>query len=570
MGGRGVDVTPSQTWANPSTALAATVIDELLRNTVEDLVLAPGSRSGPMALAAAHSTFRMWIEIDERSAGFFALGMAKNRGMPAAVLTTSGTAAANLYAAVIEADESATPLLLLTADRPPEARHAGANQTIDQIKMFGERVRWFADLPPATDRPEEAPFWRSTVCRAIAEASGWRGAAPGPVHLNLGFREPLVPASDDGRSQAEPYRSATRGRPDQRPWTTVPAPSVSDASEIVLEGRSLVVAGSGARPQAVADVLEVGGTVIAEGHSGCRLPGTITTAHHLLSSPAFVKAARPDRAVLLGRTGLSRNLSSLLADVDQVVVARTGWPDPDRRAARLVSDVHFRPGSADQGWTDLWNQAEKTARAALDAALDRAEEFTEPRVARDTVAALPAGGVLAVASSMPVRDLDWFSAPTGPIKIVANRGASGIDGFVSTALGAAAAGGPVVALAGDLSILHDQSGFLVRPCPDLVLVVVNNRGGGIFSFLPQANDPEHFERLFGTPTSIDFGWLAHTHHLSYQLLKQPEALIPTIQTALSTGGVSLLELQTDRTDNVEVHRRITSEVVGAIEPLLQS
>lgn len=555
-------------WPNPSTALATTVIDELSRNGIEHLVLAPGSRSGALALAASDSPLRVWVEIDERSAGFFALGIAKRAGMKAAVLTTSGTAAANLYPAVIEADESATPLLLLTADRPPEARHAGANQTIDQIKMFGERVRWFVDLPPAVDDPAEPPFWRSTVCRAIATASGCRGE-PGPVHINLGFREPLVPASDDGRSSAEPYRSSTIGRPGRTAWTLMPDRSPPEATGFELAGRTLVVAGTGARPQGVASALERGGIVIAEAHSGTRLPGTVTTAHHLLGSPAFVEAARPEKVILLGRAGLSRNLAALIADVEQIVVSPTGWPDPGRRAVQLINDVHFRGGSSDQGWADLWMRAEKTARATVDAALDRTDALTEPRVARDTFAAVPAGGVLAVSSSMPVRDLDWFAGTRGPLRIVANRGASGIDGFVSTALGTAAAGGPVVALAGDLSVLHDQSGFLIRPLPNLVLVVVNNDGGGIFSFLPQANHPDHFERLFGTATGIDFAQVSNLHGLHHQLVEQADALTPAIRSAVTRSGISLLEVRTDRAENVALHRRITAEVVEAVESLLQ-
>lgn len=564
---------PGYSWANASTALAMTVIDELVRNGIKDLVVAPGSRSAALALAAADSPLRMWVEIDERSAGFFALGLAKaarshGQQTAVAVLTTSGTAAANLYPAVIEADESAVPLLLLTADRPPEVRHAGANQAIDQIKMFGECVRWFADLPPAVDQPTEAPFWRSTICRAVAEACGRRAAAAGPVHVNLGFREPLVPASDDGRTQAEPYRSPTDGRTGQRPWTSVPDPVLQHPTEIEVNGRLLVVAGAGATVETVTAVLDAGGVVIAEGHSGCRISGTITTAHHLLASPAFANAARADKVVVLGRTGLSRNLTSFLRNVDQMVVSPSAWPDPERQALELVHAVHFHAGSVDRGWAELWSRAEKQARDSLDAMLDALEEPTEPRVARDVAAAIPEEGLLAVASSMPVRDLDWFAAAGNSVSVVANRGASGIDGFVSMALGAAAAR-PVIALAGDLSILHDQAGFLVRPRPDATFVVVNNDGGGIFSFLPQAGYPEHFERLFGTPTDVDFASLAAAHDLDHVLVTRAGDLVPAIESARRNGGVHLLEVRTDRSANVDLHRRLSEKVVEAVELLLQ-
>lgn len=558
---------------NGSTALAVTVIDELVRNGVKDLVLAPGSRSAAMALAAVDSPLRIWVEIDERSAGFFALGIAKaartqGHETVAAVLTTSGTAAANLYPAVIEADESATPLLLLTADRPPEVRHAGANQAIDQIKLFGDRVRWFADLPPASDLPTEGPFWRSTICRAVAEACGRRTGGAGPVHVNLGFREPMVPASEDGRTQGEPYRSPTQGRAGQRPWTSVADRVLPRPTEIEVSGRLLVVAGAGAEIGMVSSALEAGAVVLAEGHSGCRIPGTITTAHHLLASPFFARSARADRVVLLGRTGLSRNLISYLADVDLTLVSQSGWPDPDRRALELIHAVHFRAGSVDGGWAELWSRAEKQARDTLDAMLDSLEAPAEPQVARAVAAAIPENGLLAVASSMPVRDLDWFAAAGNSVNVVANRGASGIDGFVSMALGAAAAR-PLVALAGDLSILHDQAGFLVRPRPDATFVVVNNGGGGIFSFLPQANYPEHFERLFGTPTGVDFASLAEAHDLSHMLVTGAGDLAPAIQKAMRSGGVHLLEVRTDRSANVELHRRITKEVVEAVELLLK-
>jgi 2-succinyl-5-enolpyruvyl-6-hydroxy-3-cyclohexene-1-carboxylate synthase len=562
---------PGGPWPNPSTALGTTIVDELVRNGVEDVVLAPGSRSAALAMAAADSPLRLWVEIDERAAGFFALGIVRGSGHAdtvAAVITTSGTAVANLFPAVIEADEGAIPLLLLTADRPPELRGAGANQAIDQVKIFGDKVRWFADISPPTDTAGEAEVWRSTICRALAYARGLRGAGSGPVHLNIGFREPLVPATDDGRTLATPYVSPTAGRADGAPFTVVARRAAVEPSVIAVDGRTLVVAGSGASLESVESALAAGCVVIAEGHSGCRIPGTISTAHHLLASPAFHRLGRPDRAVVLGRAGLSRNLAALLDRLDLIVVSATGWPDPSRRAIEMHSALRFRGGAVDRDWVELWSRAEKVARDSIDRQLDARAEPTEPRVARDVAAAVPPDGVLAVASSMPVRDLDWFAASGEGVPVVANRGASGIDGFISLALGAASRR-RVVALAGDLSVLHDQSGLAVRPRPDAVFVVVNNGGGGIFSFLPQAQFPDHFEQLFATPSGIDFADLAAMHDLEYAHITTAPRLTEAIAAAMAQGGVHLLEVRTDREANVRLHRDLTEAVVEALDSLIE-
>ncbi|HEX5671657.1 MAG TPA: 2-succinyl-5-enolpyruvyl-6-hydroxy-3-cyclohexene-1-carboxylic-acid synthase, partial [Acidimicrobiia bacterium] len=293
------------TAPNPSTALASVVIDELIRNGVRRGVLAPGSRSGALALAmAAADGMDLHVAIDERSAAFFAVGSAKV-GHLAVVVTTSGTAAANLYPAVVESDLSAAPLIVITADRPPELRHTGANQTIDQVKMFGDRVRWYAEMGPGEDRPGESGSWRSMVCQAVATAMG-NGGRVGPVHLNLGFREPLVPASDDGRTSAAPYSNDLGGRSGGEPWTAWDKPPDPPPLEVPVKSRVLVVLGDEGSPQLARESIDAGCVVIAEGHSGSRIPGTITTSHHLLASPTFAASARPDLVVQVGRVGLSR------------------------------------------------------------------------------------------------------------------------------------------------------------------------------------------------------------------------------------------------------------------------
>jgi 2-succinyl-5-enolpyruvyl-6-hydroxy-3-cyclohexene-1-carboxylate synthase len=544
--------------------MARVFVDELVRNGVDHLVLVPGSRSGALAMtAAAENRVQLHVALDERSAGFWAIGLGKLRDRPAVVLTTSGTAVANLLPAVVEADRSYTPLVVLSADRPAEYRHSGANQTIDQVKIFGDRVRYFADVPAASDFPGEPGIWRSLVCQALG------AARDGPVHLNLAFREPLVPASDDGRVVANPYLGELSGRAGGRAWTQFVTEAKTRA-RVRVGGRTLVVAGPGADINVVDEAVHKGLVVIAEGHSGCRIPGTISTAHHLLSSDVIGAFLAPERLMVLGAPGLSRPLLSLMAQVESTVGARD-WFDPVRRASEMTEIGGWEVTSADRAWANKWQEAEATARQVIDQVLDGFDETSEPRTARDVVAAIPDGGVLAVASSMPVRDVDWFSAPRTGLRFVSNRGASGIDGFTSLAAGAASAGEqPVVGLVGDLSFLHDSNGLLTKPTPNLVLVLVNNSGGGIFSFLPQANYPEHFEQIFGTPSGVDFAGLTHALGGTHCLVEPPAALSKAIGDALETRGIRIIEVRTDRAKNVSVHRKVTAEVTKAVESLIES
>jgi 2-succinyl-5-enolpyruvyl-6-hydroxy-3-cyclohexene-1-carboxylate synthase len=551
---------------NGATAMASVIVDELIRNEVHDLVLAPGSRSAAIALAAVtRPEMRVWVQVDERSAGFFALGLSK-AGRNAAALTTSGTAAANLHPAAIEADLAMVPLLLITADRPHDLRATGSNQTIDQVKLFGGAVRSFAEVPMAEDRPRESDYWRSVVCRSLAESQGWLGR-PGPVQLNVAFREPVVPVTDDGRVSGSIYRNSLDGRPSGAPWVTLPNGPPAPGTPFPVRGRVLVVAGQGADPRVVAAALTAGCVVVAEAHSGCRIDGTVTAAHHFLASPMVADHLTPDSVVVLGRAGLSRNLASFIASVE-TTGAGEGWSDPDRRVSRMIRSVSFIAEESDREWRSTWERVESVARATLDSELDATDVPSEPRAARDVAAAVPAGGMLIVGSSMPVRDLDWF-ARTGPMRtVISNRGASGIDGLVSVALGAGAVG-PAVALAGDLSLLHDQNGFLVDPRPDLVMVVVNNDGGGIFSFLPQAAFAETFERLFGTPTGIDLAKLADVYGLIYQDVEAASDLASSVADGLEKGGVHLIEVRTDRNENVALHRRLTARVVEEVQSLFE-
>ncbi|CAN5231739.1 2-succinyl-5-enolpyruvyl-6-hydroxy-3-cyclohexene-1-carboxylic-acid synthase [soil metagenome] len=538
--------------------MATVIVDELVRNGIDRLVLSPGSRSGALAMvAASEGRLQTTVAIDERSAGFWAVGYAKAAGKPAAVVTTSGTAVANLYPAVVEASESLTPLVIVTADRPSDLRYTGANQTIDQVEIFGRYPRFFADVPEAVDVPGEAAEWRSLVSRAVAATNN------GPVHLNVSFREPLVPVADDGRDVSRPYLGDTTGRSHGGPWH--PPPRSSPLSAVFqLEPRDLVVAGTGADRELVEQALVAGAPVIAEGHSNCRIPGTISTAHHLLSGG--FEALLPSRMIVLGRAGLSRPLNLLAREIDTLAVEPKGG-DPSRRNLAMVPVNEFQRGKGNGSFHELWMSAEQTARSIIDRDLDSQANLTEPRTARDLWLAIPEGSVLSIGSSMPVRDLDWFAPPRDGVHVIANRGASGIDGFLSLALGAASIRQPAYGLVGDLSFLHDSNGFLTTPRSDLTLVVVNNQGGGVFSFLPAANFSDHFERVFATPAPVDIERLVGAYGACYQRVESAEALSAAVAT--QPTGIGIIEIRTDRTENVAVHRRLTEAVVLGVGALLE-
>jgi len=579
---------------NPSHALALVLVDELARCGVTDAVLAPGSRSAALSMALHDdSRIRLHVQIDERSAGFLAIGLARSTGRPAPVVVTSGSAVANLHPAVVEADTGRVPLLLLTADRPPELRHTGANQAIDQIGIFGRAPRWSVELGVPEDRPGAVPFWRSTISRAVAETLGLSGPA-GPVHLNLPFREPVVPVADDGRAPpAALFSQPLDGRAEGRPWTAISrAPRLlPDAGLQALAGRiaaterGLVVIGqTTAAPGSILALARLAGwPVVAEPTSGARSgPMLVANAHHLLASRGFAERHRPDLVLRVGRTGLSRNLTAVLDQgVDQILLDPDGaWDDPERAVADLVvADVEPTCAAlveelavpAGTAWLDAWLAADAIAREAVDGLLDADDVPSEPRTARDLGACVPTGTTLVAASSMPVRDLDQFLAPRSGLRVVANRGASGIDGFVSCALGVALgqAGGPTVALAGDLSLLHDANGFHLSADAhagslDATFVVVDNDGGGIFSFLPQAGFPTSFERVFGTPHGRDLADLARFHHLGYRNVEVAGALPGAVTAAIDAGGLQLVHVRTNRADNVALHRRITAEVGRAV------
>jgi 2-succinyl-5-enolpyruvyl-6-hydroxy-3-cyclohexene-1-carboxylate synthase len=565
-----------------TTAFARALVDEWARAGVRQACLAPGSRSTPLALAlAGDDRIRLHVHIDERSAAFFALGIAKASGEPAVVLCTSGTAAANFHPAVLEARHSRSPLIVCTADRPPELRDTGAGQTIDQLDLYGSAVRWFHDAGVPVDQPGAGAAWRSIAARAAAEALG---PPAGPVHLNLPFREPLVPTG--APLVPAPPRS------DSRPWTATTRPvraagasTVDRLAEFVRENpRGLIVAGwgSNASPATVERFAATAGwPVLADPISGLRR-GThaVSTYEALLRAPGFADRHRPDLVLRVGAAPTSKVLNSWLdPGVQQVLLdPDDAWLDPGRGASERVAvdedpmlaalTEALAPRSSSL-WPEAWRGAERAARRALDGLLDGWETPFEGRVARDVVDEVPDGTHLLVGSSMPVRDVEAFARPRAGVRFVANRGVSGIDGFVSTTLGAAAATGdaPTVALLGDLCLLHDANGLLgaADRAVDATFVVLDNDGGGIFSFLPQAELPEHFEQLFGTPHGVDLVALAALHGLRAECIEKAGDLALALEAAMAAGGVRLVIVPTDRSENVVRHREAWAVVEAAIE-----
>ncbi|MEQ3550447.1 2-succinyl-5-enolpyruvyl-6-hydroxy-3-cyclohexene-1-carboxylic-acid synthase [Pseudonocardia nematodicida] len=495
---------------NRSTAQARVLVDELVRAGVTDAVLCPGSRNAPPAFALARADaaglLRLHVRIDERTAGFLALGLAAASGRPVPVVVTSGTAAANLHPAVLEAAYSGVPLLALTADRPPELVGTGASQTVVQPGMFGPAVRWTGALPvPTTAADGEARLWRSAVVRAVAAATGAAGGAPGPVHLNLPYAEPLVP--DDDGDPALPGADVPSGRDGGGPWTAVPR-AVRTLPPLPLDprARTVVVAGTGG-PGAGPGLL--GGAPLVAEPASPWWPHALRTAPWLLDLPAL----RPEQVVVLGRPTLHRSVARLLADPGVAVYADPGqdgapWTDVPGTVRAVGALPALDPP---QDFVRAWADADRRATSTLDIALDREPGSGAPglRLARELVEAQPGGGQLVLGSSNPVRDVALAAAPRPGLVIRANRGVSGIDGTVSTAVGAALAhDGPTALLLGDLTLLHDTTGLVLgpsEPSPDLTVVVLDDDGGGIFHLLEQGGDAHAhaFERVFGTPTGVD-------------------------------------------------------------------
>ena len=564
---------------NPSTALAWVVVDELVRNGVTDVVASPGSRSAPLAMAAADADagglLALHVRIDERAAAYTALGMAKATGVPAAVITTSGTAAANLHPAVAEADHGGVPLLVLTADRPAELRGVGANQTLDQVGLFGTSLRLLVQLG-ADDRPGQVAYWRSSISRAVIAASGALSADPGPVHCNVGFRDPLVPDGD------QTWNESLDGRADGGPWTsaskTIRSVGVDTGSAVDSGSSTLVVIGDA--PKACVDaaweVANVGAwPVIAEPQS--RFPGKgIACGSLVAGSRAWVSRHAPERVLVVGRPTLSREIARLVsgavAPVD-VVAPVPRWSDAAHAARRVYTHLDLRPAGASTiasaGLLAAWTSAGRTAQLAVDGELDESLAGggmpSGIAAVREILQTLPADALLFLGSSSVIRDVDLLAVSL-PSRVLTNRGVGGIDGTVSSAVGAALAlGSPSYAIMGDLTFLHDVNGLLIgpdEPRPDLCVVVLNDDGGGIFALL-EPGAPEHagrFERVFGTPHGVDIGALCAATQTPYEVVE-----LEKLAAALAPRpGLRVVEVVVDRRGHRDLHSRLRTGVAEAL------
>ncbi|MBM4382876.1 MAG: 2-succinyl-5-enolpyruvyl-6-hydroxy-3-cyclohexene-1-carboxylic-acid synthase [Deltaproteobacteria bacterium] len=568
-------------------AATATMTAEFFRalvaGGVRHCVLSPGSRSAPLAVAALRCEplgLRIFVQLDERSAGFFARGLAMASGAPTLLLCTSGTAAANYFPAVIEAHYGGTPLIVLSADRPPELRDCDAGQTIDQVRLYGSHVRWFHELPLPEAGAAAERVARSVANRALAHA---QGANPGPVHLNWPLREPLTPPH--GLAPLAPLASENvLARND------LPSPSLAEIDALAAltrrEERGVIVAGPLPLQSDLADAAvrfsrASGWPVLADAASQLRFgahveSANVAAAYELyLRDGAFARAHAPRAVLRLGSAPTSKALRVWLeshAPSDYWLIdSAARFSDVSRLAtARSASDpgallTHAADALGDRArvsrWQSAFANAERAAQAAVAHALDAEAALLEPHLARELAAALPDGALLALSNSMPVRDVDAFApASSRRLRVLVNRGANGIDGVTSTALGASAAWpGPVALLTGDLAFLHDLGGLAaVRDARDLTIVLIENGGGGIFSFLPIAEHRESiaFERLFHTPHGLPLRKASELFGIEWERVGSWEHFRAALKTSLARGGVSVIEVPVDPAANVTAFRAL--------------
>lgn len=545
----------------------ATLVDEWVRQGIRHAVVAPGSRSTPLALALAlNDAIQVHVFHDERSASFAALGIGTASGVPAVLVCSSGTAGTHFHGAVVEAHQSDVPMIVCTADRPPELRDVAAAQTIDQTNLFGSAVRWFHD--PGVPSRDAAMTWRSLASRAVQAAVGMH---PGPVHLNLPFREPLTGEVND----MPPAR--------EKKWSDVIYLGTSEAqdlSEIVaaISGRKgIIIAGRGASREVLSLADSLGWPIFADAVSGVREKNkaVVLGFDAILRSEKFASSHIPEVVLRVGAPPASKVLAQWISKIDCPVVqirSSSMVMDPDHKVAyTIIGDVDAttRTVSAgvttcDKSWMANWSQAEVAAQEAM--SVWTSENFSEPSVARTVTSAMTVGSHLVVSSSMPIRDVEWFGSATAGVTVHSNRGTNGIDGVVSTAVGVGlATKARVTLLIGDIACLHDSNGLwaLNRRDVDLTIVVTNNDGGSIFSFLPQAQtvSNSNFELLYGTPHGASFEHLAATHGIAYERI----ATVKDLASTLQRSGTRLIEVPCDRSANVSQHEALQLAVVAAVE-----
>ena len=596
--------TESQDPINPTYTYVGAFVDEVQRAGVGNVVICPGSRSTPLAMAfAAQPAMHTWMHVDERSAAYFGLGMAKQLRQPVALLCTSGTAAANFLPAIVEAKLAHVPLLVLTADRPHELRDNGAPQSIDQNRLYGTYAKWFVEVA----LPEATTAALRYIRTIAARASALTQAIPaGPVHLNFPFREPLMPEPMPDQSLPQVAQRdlvAWQGRSNNAPYVDVcnapaSAPTATTMAHLVdlVHGvrRGLIIVGPNNDPSLVEPLVRLaqhlGYPILADPLSQLRCGDhdqamVLSSYDAFLRIDSFIESAQPELVLRFGPMPtskpvllyLKRYASSPLLVID----GHDGWEEPTQLAAELIHadpaalcqvllNVLKQPGGelpASQEWKTMWRDADRITRQTIQAAIQDFNELFEGRVFTELADLLPDDTTLYAGNSMPVRDLDTFFYCTEQrIHTMSNRGANGIDGVVSSALGASAGAGqnkPTILVLGDLSFYHDLNGLLAARLHglNLTIVLINNDGGGIFSFLPQAAYQEHFEQLFGMPTGLDFRLAVQMYGGQYQRVENWEQFRKLVSRGVHSDGLHVIEVQTERASNVKMHRQLW-EVVG--------
>ena len=553
----------------------ATLVDEWVRLGVAHAVVSPGSRSTPMAIAlASNSKIALHVFHDERSASFAALGIGLQSGTPAVLLCTSGTAAAQFFAAVIEANYAHVPLLVCTADRPPELQGVGAPQTINQTNLYGTFVRKFIDVGLADDA--KSSKWR-TIARDAFSATV--GVNRGPCHVNLPFREPLVGVA--GSLPVADSHSPVRMSAD-----VATASERKKLSLALRAERGIIIAGNGIdQPRFILELAaKLKWPVVADPRSNCRVApesshGAMVSscADVVLRHQPSAESLKPTVVLRIGDPPVSKVVNQWLAQCGAEQIAVTQQPslvDPDKVVTthivgsfnELFMEMSRGADSrSETEWIGAWKRCEKNARTALDEELSKQTQLTEPLCAVTVSEAIAAGTNLVVSSSMPVRDLEWFAPPRDGVRVFSNRGVNGIDGVVSTAVGVALSSkSPTALLIGDIAMLHDSNGLLnlIRRDAQLKIIVIDNEGGGIFSFLPQAQamEGDQFEQLFGTPHSVDFAALAKTHGIAFTWV----ATEGELRRELGNPATSMIGVRTDRSKNVDDHNALYSAVAAAL------
>ncbi|MCR8850265.1 2-succinyl-5-enolpyruvyl-6-hydroxy-3-cyclohexene-1-carboxylic-acid synthase [Rossellomorea sp. SC111] len=549
----------------------AAFIEELVGNGVDEVVISPGSRSTPLALLFAHHPgVKTYINVDERSAAFFALGIAKAKKKPVAILCSSGTAGANYYPSVIEARYARVPLIVLTADRPHELREVGAPQAIDQIDLYGKHVKWSIDMALPESIPSMLQYARSSAVRGVALSTG---NPEGPVHYNFPFREPLIP----DLQKVEFTIGKTGKRVLQGDRQLSPDIKYELQETLLKSERALIVCGPGLSEEAVPSIVrfaeEYALPIVADPlsfvRSGKHSKDTIIDCYDtFLRIDELKESLQPDLIIRFGAMPVSKALMLFLKglpDIPAWVVSKgEEWQDPTARGTDFIhcgenlfcQSFMEQSGQRNMDWLIEWKRVNKETKDLL---VKGHQSWDEGMAVHQLIQHLPEGATLFSSNSMPIRDLDtYFFTNDRSQRIFANRGANGIDGVVSTALGMSTVSHPMYLLIGDLAFFHDLNGLLTarKYQLDMTIVVMNNNGGGIFSYLPQAGDQTHFEDLFGTPMDLEFAHAAKLYGAHYFHVGTQEEFIPALQEAEQSKGIKIIEIVTNREENVANHRKL--------------